>query len=189
MTQETYQHFREGISKLKQVTGHCHRDVQGSIIAVCADAAPPGVIVAVRALLHFHYLVQSPCINNDDVCRISAALDEFHTNKDAIINAGVRRGKGHTVINNWYIPKLELMQNIVPSIRSSGVMGQWSVDVTSSKGQWDQCQSHYAPLLSDRRLFTLLTILLSGVLLLMKLWSSLAYQICAQLWLISFTVR
>ncbi|KAG2739042.1 hypothetical protein P692DRAFT_20645260, partial [Suillus brevipes Sb2] len=106
-----YRHFREGISKLKQVTGHCHRDVQGSIIAVCADAAPPGVIVAVRALLHFHYLIQSPCINDDDVCRISAALDEFHTNKDAIINAG-------------------LMQNIVPSIRSSGVMGQWSVDVT-----------------------------------------------------------
>lgn len=125
-----YRHFREGISKLKQVTGRCHRDVQRSIIAVCADAAPPGVIVAVRALLHFHYLVQSPRINDGDICRISAALDEFHANKDAIINAGVRRGKGRTVIDNWYIPKLELMQSIVPSIRSSGVTGQWSADVT-----------------------------------------------------------
>ncbi|KAG1768243.1 hypothetical protein EV702DRAFT_979542, partial [Suillus placidus] len=124
-----YQHFCEGILKLKQVTGHCHQDVQRSIIAVCADAAPPGVIIAVHALLHFHYLVQSPRINDDDICRISAALDEFHANKDAIINAGVRRGKDHTVINNWYIPKLELMQSIMPSIRSSGVMGQWSVDV------------------------------------------------------------
>ncbi|KAG2751395.1 hypothetical protein P692DRAFT_20872491 [Suillus brevipes Sb2] len=109
-----YQHFREGLSKLKQVT----------------DAAPPGVIIAVRALLHFHYLIQSPCINDDDVCRISAALDEFHANKDAIINAGVRRGKGRTVIDNRYIPKLELMQSIMPSICSSGVTGQWSADVT-----------------------------------------------------------
>ncbi|KAG1773720.1 hypothetical protein EV702DRAFT_1243118 [Suillus placidus] len=93
-----YWHFREGISKLKQVT-------------VCADAAPPGVIIAVRALLHFHYLVQSPWINDNDICCISAVLDEFHANKDAIINTG-------------------LMQSIVPSIRSSGVTGQWSADVT-----------------------------------------------------------
>ncbi|KAG1726464.1 hypothetical protein EDB19DRAFT_1598703, partial [Suillus lakei] len=42
-----YRHFYSGISKLKQVTGLCHRDVQQSIITVSADAAPPGVIVAV----------------------------------------------------------------------------------------------------------------------------------------------
>ncbi|KAG1851431.1 hypothetical protein DFJ58DRAFT_728872 [Suillus subalutaceus] len=112
-----YQHFHKGISKLKQVT-------------VCTDAAPPGVIVAVHAILHFHYLIQSPCINDDDIHHISAALDEFHANKDAIISAGVRQGEGRTVINNWCIPKLELMQSIVPSIHSSGVTGQWSADVT-----------------------------------------------------------
>ncbi|KAG0693675.1 hypothetical protein DFH29DRAFT_881277 [Suillus ampliporus] len=112
-----YWHFHEGISKLKQVT-------------VCADAAPSGVIVAVCALLHFHYLVQSPRIDDHDIRRISAALAEFHANKHAIISAGVRQGKGRTVINNWHIPNLELMQNIVPSIHSSGVMGQWSVDIT-----------------------------------------------------------
>ncbi|KAG1843265.1 hypothetical protein DFJ58DRAFT_844373 [Suillus subalutaceus] len=38
-----------------QVTSRCHRDVQRSIIAVSADAAPPGVIIA------------SPCIDDEDL--------------------------------------------------------------------------------------------------------------------------
>ncbi|KIK35463.1 hypothetical protein CY34DRAFT_26607 [Suillus luteus UH-Slu-Lm8-n1] len=100
-----YQHFYGGISKLKQVTGHCHCDVQQYIIAVCADAAP-GVLTAVHALMQFRYCVQSPCINDDDIRHISGALDEFHSNKDSII------------------------ANIVPSIHNSGVIRQWSVDVT-----------------------------------------------------------
>ncbi|KAG1844743.1 hypothetical protein C8R48DRAFT_617756 [Suillus tomentosus] len=125
-----YRHFHTGISKLKQVTGRCHRDVQRSIIAVSADAAPPGVVVAVRALMHFRYLVQSPSIDDRDLTRITATLDEFHANKHAIIAAGVRQGKGGKVIDNWHIPKLELMQSIVPSIRNSGVIAQWSADVT-----------------------------------------------------------
>lgn len=125
-----FRHFREGISKLKQVTGRCHRDIQRSIIAVSADAAPRDVIIAVRALMDFRYLVQSPQINDDDLIRISAALDEFHAYKDAIIAAGVRRGKGSKAINNWHIPKLELMQSVIPSIRNSGVTSQWSADVT-----------------------------------------------------------
>jgi hypothetical protein len=33
-------HFREGISKLKQVTGHEHRNIQHHIIGIIAGAAP-----------------------------------------------------------------------------------------------------------------------------------------------------
>ncbi|KAG2153067.1 uncharacterized protein EDB93DRAFT_1239862 [Suillus bovinus] len=109
-----------GISKLKQVTGRCH---------LCANAAP-GVLTAIHALMQFRYCVQSPCINDDDIRHISGALDKFHSNKDLIIAAGARRGKGNRPISNWHIPKLELMQNIVPSIRNSGVIRQWSADVT-----------------------------------------------------------
>ncbi|KAG1730296.1 hypothetical protein EDB19DRAFT_1832046 [Suillus lakei] len=125
-----YQHFYSGISKLKQVMGCCHRDMQRSIITVSVDAAPPGVIVAVRALMHFNYLVQSPCIDDKDLSRIAATLDEFHANKQSIITAGVCQGKGGKTIDNWQIPKLELMQSIVTSIRNSGVIAQWSADVT-----------------------------------------------------------
>ncbi|KAG2046224.1 hypothetical protein BDR06DRAFT_985663 [Suillus hirtellus] len=111
--------FAEGISKLKQVTGR-----------FSADAAPCGVLVAVRALMDFCYLVQSQSINENDLVHISAALNEFHTSKDAIIDAGVCRGKANKVIDNWYIPKLELMQSVIPSIRNSGVTAQWSADAT-----------------------------------------------------------
>ncbi|KAG1876909.1 hypothetical protein C8R48DRAFT_768476 [Suillus tomentosus] len=125
-----YRHFPGGISKLKQVTGRCQRDMQRYIIAVCADAASARIITALRALMQFCYLVQSPRLDDDDLKRISGALHEFHANKDAIIDAGARRGKGNRPITHWHIPKLELMQSVVPSIRTSGVTRQWSADVT-----------------------------------------------------------
>ncbi|KAG1792929.1 uncharacterized protein HD556DRAFT_1444008 [Suillus plorans] len=92
-----FRRFAEGISKLKQVTGR-----------FSADAAPHGVLVAVRALMDFRYLVQSQSIDENDLVRISAVLNEFHASKDAIIDAG----------------------SVVPSIRNSGVTAQWSADAT-----------------------------------------------------------
>ncbi|KAG2750292.1 hypothetical protein P692DRAFT_20873234 [Suillus brevipes Sb2] len=108
-------HFHGGISKLKQVTGRAQRDIQRLIIVVSADAVPSAVMTAVRALMDFCYLVQSPRINDHDIERISTALAEFHANKHAITAAGLRRGKGNKPIDNWYIPKIELMQNVVPN--------------------------------------------------------------------------
>ncbi|KAG1867088.1 hypothetical protein C8R48DRAFT_599969, partial [Suillus tomentosus] len=125
-----FRHFREGISKLKQVTGHCHHDIQRSIIALSADAVPPGVLAAVRALMQFRYLVQSTRIDENDLKLISSALDEFHAKKDMIIAAGARQGQHNNIIDNWHIPKLELMQSIVPSIRNSGIPSQWTADIT-----------------------------------------------------------
>ncbi|KAG1883387.1 hypothetical protein F4604DRAFT_1920588 [Suillus subluteus] len=89
---------------------------------------PSAVMTAVRALMDFRYLVQSPRINDHDIERISAALAEFHANKHAITAAGLRCGKSNKPIDNWYIPKIELMQNIVPSICNTGVTMQWSAD-------------------------------------------------------------
>ncbi|KAG1854650.1 hypothetical protein C8R48DRAFT_609736 [Suillus tomentosus] len=125
-----FRHFYGGISKLKQVTGRTQRDIQRSIVAVSADAAPSAVITAVQALMEFRYLIQSPHIDEDDIKRISGALDEFHANKHAITAGGFRRGNKNKVIDNWYIPKLELMQSIVPSIRNTGVAMQWTADTT-----------------------------------------------------------
>ncbi|KAG1800382.1 uncharacterized protein HD556DRAFT_1430435 [Suillus plorans] len=125
-----FRHFHGGISKLKQVTGRAQRDIQRSIVAVSADAVPSTVMTAVRALMDFRYLIQSPVINDIQLTRISTALEEFHANKDAIIDGGFRRGQRGGVIENWYIPKLELMQSIVPSIRNTGVPLQWTADTT-----------------------------------------------------------
>ncbi|KAG1886286.1 hypothetical protein F4604DRAFT_1675922 [Suillus subluteus] len=123
-------HFHGGISKLKHVTGRTQCNIQHSIIAVSTDAVPRAVLTAVRALMDFRYLIQSPVIDDTLLTCISMALEEFHANKDAIIEGGFHRGQHGGVIENWYIPKLELMQSIVPSIRNTGVPLQWTADTT-----------------------------------------------------------
>ncbi|KAI6019933.1 hypothetical protein F5J12DRAFT_716230 [Pisolithus orientalis] len=46
-------HFKGGVAKLKQVTGHMHCDVQHYIVGVIAGAAPPKIITAIHALMDF----------------------------------------------------------------------------------------------------------------------------------------
>jgi len=111
-----YRHFKEGISTLKQVTGREQRDVQRYIVVVIADAVPPRFLLALRALLDFRYLAQSPVIDE---------------NKQAIsiLDAGARRGKKGP-IGHWQIPKLEFLQSVVPNIRLNGIPSKWSADFT-----------------------------------------------------------
>jgi len=125
-----YRQFNEGISKLKQVTGREHRDVQRYIVGVIAGAAPKEFVVAIRALIDFRYLAQSPVIDEDTCGRIEASLALFHAHKQSIIDADARVGQGNQTIENWHIPKLELMQSVVPNIRQNGVAIQWSADIT-----------------------------------------------------------
>ncbi|KAG9314873.1 hypothetical protein JVU11DRAFT_3973 [Chiua virens] len=55
--------------------------------------------------------------------KLNAALATFHSYKDAIISAG-----GHS--KHFRIPKLKLMQHVVPSICVLGAPMQWSADIT-----------------------------------------------------------
>ncbi|KAF8802554.1 hypothetical protein BYT27DRAFT_7111964 [Phlegmacium glaucopus] len=127
--QTGFRHFKEGISSLKQVTGREHRDVQRYIVSVIADAVPRKFLVAVRALLDFRYLAQSRVISDKTCSSIEYALHEFHSHKQAILDAGARRGQ-KSPIDNWYIPKLEFFQSVVPNIQENGVAIQWSADTT-----------------------------------------------------------
>ena len=83
-----YRAFDDGISKLKQVTGHDHRAVQRYIIGVVAGRVPHKFLMAVRALLDFRYFAQAPVFTTHSLDRVAAALQEFHDNKDAIISHG-----------------------------------------------------------------------------------------------------
>lgn len=125
-----YRHFNEGISKLKQVTGREHRDVQRYMVGVIAGAASKEFVLAIRALMDFRYLAQAPAIDEHICDKIEAALALFHANKTSIMAAGARVGKGNHPITDWYIPKLELLQSVVPNIRLNGVVMQWSADIT-----------------------------------------------------------
>ena len=124
-----YRHFGEGISHLTKVTGRTQRDVQRYLIAAIAGAAPPSVVLAMRLLMDFCYLAQSRQLDSNDCATLLDSLERFHTNKASIIKAGGRKGK-QKVIDNWYIPKLELLQSVIPSICASGALAQWTADVT-----------------------------------------------------------
>ena len=53
-----------------------------------------------------------------------------HQHKPVIIDAGASVGQGNRIIDNWYIPKQELMQNVVPNIGANSVPIQFSTDIT-----------------------------------------------------------
>ena len=112
------------------MTGCVHGNIQHYIIGVITGAAPPQFVTAIRALMDFRYWVQAYRIDEDDLHLISSVLDTFHVHKQSILDCEAHRGKGGRIIDNWYIPKLELMQNFVPSIRRLGVAIQWSADIT-----------------------------------------------------------
>ncbi|KAF8060125.1 hypothetical protein FPV67DRAFT_1564292 [Lyophyllum atratum] len=122
--------FRSGISKLNQVTGREHRDIQRYLISVVAGCVPKRFLIAVRVLMDFRYLAQSSEIDDPMCQKIDEALAEFHRHKQAILDSGSRCGKRQKVIDNWGIPKLELLQSVVPSIRANSVASQWSADAT-----------------------------------------------------------
>ncbi|KAJ6524938.1 hypothetical protein B0H19DRAFT_1085060 [Mycena capillaripes] len=124
-------HFKEGISKAKQATGREHRDIQRYLIAVVAEACgvSKDFLKAIASLLIFFYHGQAPEIAEDILSKMDAALACFHEKKQAIIDAGVRKGK-QGPINNWWIPKLEFLSSVVPAIRANGATLQWSADIT-----------------------------------------------------------
>ncbi|KAI6001429.1 hypothetical protein EDD15DRAFT_2158658 [Pisolithus albus] len=124
-------HFKDGITALKQVTGRAQRDMQRFMVAVIGGAASRDVVIAVRALMDFRYLAQAPRITSIIQDRIKATLAEFHNHKDKITEEGLRRGaESGSALNHWFIPKLELMQSVAPSISELGAPVQWSADTT-----------------------------------------------------------
>ncbi|KIM62385.1 hypothetical protein SCLCIDRAFT_25115 [Scleroderma citrinum Foug A] len=122
--------FKEGISSLKQVTGRTQQDIQCLIIGIIARSAPREVVIAICALMDFRYWVQAHQIMETDIELIKSALQEFHSYKHSILDNGLRCGLANKPIDNWYVPKLELMQNVAPSISRVSITIQWFADVT-----------------------------------------------------------
>ncbi|KAG2059350.1 hypothetical protein BDR06DRAFT_979926 [Suillus hirtellus] len=103
-----YCHFSGRISKLKQVTGRGHCDIQHYIIGLISSAAPHCFVIAIHALMDLCYLVQCPAPDDNLLVYINQSLSTFHEHKDM----GTKRP-----IENWHIPKLELLQSITSSMR------------------------------------------------------------------------
>lgn len=125
-----YRRFKEGISALKQVTGREHRDLECVIVAAAAEGASDGFVLALRSLMDFRYIGQAEVIDGNMINDMTIALDTFHAWKSAVLDAGARVGKGKKRMDHFQIPKLEMMQSVVPSISWAGAPIQWSADVT-----------------------------------------------------------
>lgn len=80
--------------------------------------------------MNFWYHCQAEEIDDECCKRIQAVLDKFHKHKSAIIDAKACVGKGNKPIDNWFIPKLKMMQSIIPNIQANGVPIQFSANVT-----------------------------------------------------------
>ncbi|KAG1793381.1 hypothetical protein EV424DRAFT_1336031 [Suillus variegatus] len=122
-------HFTKGITHVNQMTGREHRDIQRTIVASIAGAAPPRFIRALRALVEFIYLAQNPVHSADTLLSMTQALSDFHTFKDAIIEAQARRGKKGSK-EDFFIPKLELLQSFRGTVERLGTLMQFSADMT-----------------------------------------------------------
>ncbi|KAI6096000.1 hypothetical protein F5141DRAFT_1067925 [Pisolithus sp. B1] len=118
-----YHSFTDGVLKLKQVTGHDHHSIQQYILSIVTGTVPVTFLAAICGLLDFHYLVQMPAFDECALAKLNTALDSFHAHKHAVLAIG-------GCSEHFHIPKLELMQHVVTSIRTSGVPMQWSADVT-----------------------------------------------------------
>ncbi|KIK38839.1 hypothetical protein CY34DRAFT_25496 [Suillus luteus UH-Slu-Lm8-n1] len=102
-----YHHFSDGISKLKRVTDRGHCDIQHYIVDLLFSAVPHCFAIVICALMDLHYLVQCPAPNDD---LLTCAW------------MGTKRP-----IENWHIPKLELLQSITSSIHKVSTLLQWSI--------------------------------------------------------------
>ncbi|KAF8191579.1 hypothetical protein K438DRAFT_1590987 [Mycena galopus ATCC 62051] len=119
-----FRHFKEGVTGIKQLGGHEHRELQRHVVAIIADVAPPKVVRSIRALVDFRYIAQVPETDDETIGRLNGCLDEFDANKQSVLDAGGRT-QAH-----FKIPKFELFRSLGPFTKWAGVPMQFTADVT-----------------------------------------------------------
>jgi len=121
-------HFTSSVSHVQQMTGREYREIQRTIVAVIAGAAPPGFVRAIRTLIEFIYLAQNPVHTESSIRNMVNALQSFHTLKHFITEAEAQRTKTG-VRTDFNIPKLELFQSFAKVIETVGTLPQFTADV------------------------------------------------------------
>jgi hypothetical protein len=119
----------EGVSSLKQLTGRDHRALERILVSVLAGAVSNEVLFAIRALTNFIFQAQNLYHYTDTLHALDKALREFHHYKQAILDAGGRKGKKGNM-THFNIPKLEGMLHTTKAIRSRGAAYQYTTNIT-----------------------------------------------------------
>ncbi|KAI0331458.1 hypothetical protein GY45DRAFT_1248627 [Cubamyces sp. BRFM 1775] len=120
--------FSKGISKLQRVTGHEHADICRILLSLVVGLPLPGgvspvqLVRALRSLLDFLYLAQSPSHTSATLHLLRDALERFHDNKDIFRRLGIRA--------HFKIPKLHSLGHYVPSIKLFGTTDNYDTQYT-----------------------------------------------------------
>jgi len=122
-------HFAKGVTHVKQMTGREYREIQRTIVASIAGATSPQFVRSIRAIVDFIYLAQNPVHSPATLQSMEQALSDFHSFKGAIIEAEARKGK-NGVKEDFFIPKLELLQSFKGTVQRLGTLMQFSADTT-----------------------------------------------------------
>jgi hypothetical protein len=122
-------HWAHGISKLKQVTGCKHRDLEKILVVVAAGGVPNTVLSVICTLVEFIFQVQGLLIYDEQLHPLHEALHKFHVLKNSIISAGRQCGKNGPIYH-FNIPKLEGMSGVAKSIAMMGAPYQHTMDIT-----------------------------------------------------------
>lgn len=105
-------HFKDGITTVSQWTGKELKEMQRVFLGVIAGLVNDRVFAAAKALLDFIYLAQYQSHTETSLSQLQAALEQFHSNKDVFVEAGVRV--------DFNIPKLHSIMHYLAAIRSLG---------------------------------------------------------------------
>ncbi|KAG2029272.1 hypothetical protein BDR03DRAFT_936857 [Suillus americanus] len=104
-----------------------HQDIQHTIVLMLWGIASSGFICAVQAMIDFIDLAQNPLPSESSIASMTQALQDFHDNKQAILDTEARQGKSGAK-DDFFIPKLELMQSFARAISHVGTLMQWTAD-------------------------------------------------------------
>lgn len=105
-------HFKDGISSVSQWTGKELKEMQRVFLSVISGIVNERVFAAAKGLLDFIYLAQYQSHTERTLSQLEDALERFHFNKVAFIDAGVRE--------HFNIPKIHSIMHYLDAIRLLG---------------------------------------------------------------------
>lgn len=106
--------FKDGVSGQSKWTGGEYQEMLRCLLGVVAGALHPQVICIVRSLLDFITYAGYRCHTTDTLRRMQQALDDFHSEKEILIDLGVRK--------NFNFPKFHSLQHYVEGIKRFGAV-------------------------------------------------------------------
>ncbi len=83
-------HFKNGILRLSQMTGHEHKAMEQVFMGVIAGAVPDRVVKVVKVALDFIYFSSLHSHTSCTLASLTTALNDFHKYKSIFVEPGIR---------------------------------------------------------------------------------------------------